>query len=456
MLPMKRTAADAGLSTEGAPLSEDTDDEKKVKSSLDIIRSLQRSTPGFNGDARYKVIFHRKDFSNFLKWQDDLIRPLTAEFWPSLSCNASCALCPYRQNTARDEADLSHELILATPAMAERVALELFSFGTKSVILTGGGEPFVNPKIDDIARTFKTHGLEFGLYTNGTVPNRGTQIDKIISLAPTFARISVNAGSAKEHHREYHIEPIEEAGKWVSAWEILKRNALLFVEAIKTYRVKTSFGFGFVFLGNERESTYEGIAKFLSEFSSASGHFPFYVHFRPKLIYYKRNGEPVASISDECAKRYCNIPRMVDEFVRPHVPGNISVQVNIHAVEYLHGEIKDSRCISTGWATSFNHVGEGFILSELCGSTWSDAKWGDLREQDINLAWFSPRRMGLQHAYADGTIQTPPYHKLASVNSFFNQLRAKAGSPFTDDEVVAFWQEVDAEHFPRPTHVDFI
>ncbi|MBU1870908.1 hypothetical protein KKF17_02185 [Patescibacteria group bacterium] len=154
----------------------------KVKLVIKKIDELYAGGNPYTADARFKLIWHKKNFTSFLKFQDELVRPITAEFWPSLSCNARCCLCPYRVNKARQDVDKDGSLAFAKAKIVAKVAAELAGFGVHSVLITGGGEPFLNPNIDKIAKVFKNNGLQLGVYTNGTVANRDEQIKNIVKL----------------------------------------------------------------------------------------------------------------------------------------------------------------------------------------------------------------------------------------------------------------------------------
>ncbi|MBU3913651.1 MAG: radical SAM protein [Nanoarchaeota archaeon] len=426
----------------------------KVSSVLKLIDELSVGGISYTPDARLKLVWHRENFTNFLKFKDELIRPVTAEFWPSLSCNARCSLCPYRANKAREEADKSKNITLTTLEIAKRVSSELANFGVKSVLMTGGGEPFMNPEIDKIARIFKDNGLKLGIYTNGTVPNREQQIKNIVELSPQFIRMSINAGSEEEHYKEYHIEPCD--GK--SSWQIVKQNVLLYLNTIKESGVNTSFGFSFVLLGNESPESYVGMANFISEIHELSGRLPLSAHFRPKFIYYNSEGIVIPEITGKMAENISNISKMVEKYVLPNLPKSptLTIQKNVYAIKLVGEGAKAHACFSTGWATSFNHLGEGYILSELCGSKWEGAKWGDLMTQTMNDAWFSKERLKLHRDYATGKRKAPVYNKLTGVQNFLAELRAVMKKPFTNKEIIEFWKAFDKADYKKPSSWDFI
>jgi hypothetical protein len=425
----------------------------QVCAATKVVSNTLCKGSGYEGDARHKVLWHRERFTQFLQHQDHLVRPVTVEFWPSLSCPARCPLCPYRRNNARRRADRSAEPIMTTLEIARRVAEQVVGFGAKSVLLTGGGEPFYNPEIDRIAQIMSGQGLKLGVYTNGTVPEREQQIRNIIALGPQFVRMSVNAGSEKEHQQEYRIAPY----RGTTAWEQLKRNALTFLDAIADRGVDTTFGFSFVLLGHERPASYVGMARFVAEIHRRAGGNPLFAHFRPKMLYHHRDGSVVAHIPPRLVKGIAAIPGMVERYVMPELaqsPG-VTIQTNRFASRLVSGA-EPTSCFCTGWCTSFNHLGEGYILSELCGTPWAGAKWGDLRTQTMHEAWDSPLRHQIHQDYATGRKKAPIYNKLTGIQRFLSEIREAAPRPFTDAEVEQFWAQFEVAKFSRPRSWDFI
>jgi pyruvate-formate lyase-activating enzyme len=85
------------------------------------------------------------------------------------------------------------------PADAELTAdevrsylVEAASLGTRSVILSGGGEPLLHPEFDHIVTMPSALGMSCGLVTNGTNLARHAEL---ISRACTWVRVSLDAAS---------------------------------------------------------------------------------------------------------------------------------------------------------------------------------------------------------------------------------------------------------------------
>jgi len=88
------------------------------------------------------------------------IRPVHVQFIPTNRCNLKCSFCSCA-NVDRGEEMRFAEI--------EVLIEHLAKVGTQSVTITGGGDPLMHPRIDDIIAKFAEHGIEMGLVTNGTL-----------------------------------------------------------------------------------------------------------------------------------------------------------------------------------------------------------------------------------------------------------------------------------------------
>ena len=82
--------------------------------------------------------------------------PILAHLIPTRRCNLTCGYC--------NEYD-DHSKPVPTAEMVRRVDL-LAALGT-TIITISGGEPLLHPKLDDIIRRVRKHGVIAGLITNG-------------------------------------------------------------------------------------------------------------------------------------------------------------------------------------------------------------------------------------------------------------------------------------------------
>jgi len=111
--------------------------------------------------------------------------PLSIELHLGTACNLACPECISRPilDTGRFE-----------PRRAISLAQEIVDLGTRSVVLSGGGEPLLHPSVDEVLRTLSEGGVASALVTNGTLLSR--HFDAVVKY-PQRVWISVDAATAR-------------------------------------------------------------------------------------------------------------------------------------------------------------------------------------------------------------------------------------------------------------------
>lgn len=99
-----------------------------------------------------KLIYHLNSLEGERK-------PITADLFLTTYCNNKCGFCVYgrwdhEQNRYMDAGTF------------KRVLWRLKELGAKAVILTGGGEPCINPDFDEIVQCLDEDGFEYGINSN--------------------------------------------------------------------------------------------------------------------------------------------------------------------------------------------------------------------------------------------------------------------------------------------------
>ena len=112
--------------------------------------------------------------------------PVTCEVDPSNACCLDCSFCIYRQ--LRDTAVMSLELY-------KKILNDLKDCEVKSITLTGGGEPLMNPQINEFIKI--SDGFKLGLITNGVLLNK---IE--VSLLKRFDFIRISYATSQERIKE--------------------------------------------------------------------------------------------------------------------------------------------------------------------------------------------------------------------------------------------------------------
>ncbi|MFA6417220.1 MAG: radical SAM protein [Patescibacteria group bacterium] len=102
--------------------------------------------------------------------------PFTLRLDLTVDCNFGCPYCLYQSQASTIQKDSKY----VYPASSKLDDLRLIKLirlfakrGLKSAIITGGGEPFVYPKLEKILDVLFRYKIEVGIITNGTKLNSG-------------------------------------------------------------------------------------------------------------------------------------------------------------------------------------------------------------------------------------------------------------------------------------------
>lgn len=113
--------------------------------------------------------------SSFIERIEGNRRPITADIFLTNYCNLACSYCRY----AHESGEYMHF------KKFKEYVQRLQALGVKSFILTGGGEPTINPDFNKITAYLEENDLHYGINTNMVVP---------IVCSPVFVKVSVDSG----------------------------------------------------------------------------------------------------------------------------------------------------------------------------------------------------------------------------------------------------------------------
>lgn len=159
--------------------------------------------------------------------------PISLQIATTSKCQLNCSFCSNVNRKKKEELD--YNLLL-------RTIFDMNRFGAKTVEWTGGGEPLLYSKINEVILVVNTYGMEQGLITNGL------ELDKLESKKLDML-------------------------KWIR----ISMNCLDYVDNIAVPKLsnKTTLGFSYVINNN---TTEEGLRK-LSDY--VKRHKPKYVRIVP-------------------------------------------------------------------------------------------------------------------------------------------------------------------------------
>ena len=122
---------------------------------------------------------------------------------PTRRCNLNCPGCPYHSSEmdARISPGDQTQLDISVDLFA-RLCNDLKIMGTRTLVLTGEGEPFLHPSLEVLVSLAKSAGLHVRLLTNGTFLGE-KQIEWLTESDLDELKISLWASSPEVYARSY-------------------------------------------------------------------------------------------------------------------------------------------------------------------------------------------------------------------------------------------------------------
>lgn len=114
-------------------------------------------------------------------------KPITADIFLTNFCNNKCHYCTF----GRWDELQNHKTYMAYDEFVKNTE-KLIEFGIKGIILTGGGEPTINPDFDKIAGYLEEEEIPYGINTNFV---------EYKEISPTYLKVSLDAHDAETYER---------------------------------------------------------------------------------------------------------------------------------------------------------------------------------------------------------------------------------------------------------------
>lgn len=150
----------------------------------------------------YKAVHHQDRLDQMRQGQQP--NPLHVQIVVTNRCNHNCELCAYRSKSYN-----SSQLFDIHDEIPYEKVLEILdscaAIDVKALQFTGGGEPLMHPRIDDIFGHVLESGMDFCLVSNGTLMT--DRMKEMLSLA-AWVRISMEAATPETYSR-YRKAPKE-------------------------------------------------------------------------------------------------------------------------------------------------------------------------------------------------------------------------------------------------------
>ena len=246
------------------------------------MKKIENREHDFSSKLRQKATIQR--LKDYIQWQRDSGREPSRRGIPSFSpisinldltsaCNFACRFCVDSKLTNAGKSLTLEEI--------KRTIDTLHSYGLRSVILIGGGEPTLHKDFQKVVRTLKTKGLQIGIVTNGS---RLERIEGVVELLreKDWIRISIDAG------QERTFGALHRPKVKVTLEQILEK-----ARRVKEKNPAVSLGYSFVIVWEGVEINGHRLSPNLHEMAKAvdlARKFSFdYVSFKPCLIRFEES-----------------------------------------------------------------------------------------------------------------------------------------------------------------------
>lgn len=182
-----------------------------------------------------KIFNHLDRIKELIDTGDTL--PIMMEIDPTNSCIHKCPQCRFSGNRFID-ASLSIDFM--------KNVIDQTSAFLKSVVFTGGGEPFCNPDTIEAIKYAASKNLSVALITNGELIDK--EKAEVIVNNCEWVRISIDAFTAEEYLKIHGMDEDHLQKVW--------HNVGLLMEAKKKFHTKCTIGVAYLVNGENQKSMF--------------------------------------------------------------------------------------------------------------------------------------------------------------------------------------------------------
>ena len=130
-----------------------------------------------------KILFHKQAIANLRNKKN---HPIVLHIMPTEVCNLRCVFCSVAQRGINGKLVPNLKM-----SRIKKVVRNFKKMGLKAVILSGGGEPTIYPRINELLEFLHKERLEIGMISNGTMLAKKVKPKNLNYL--TWLRISINS-----------------------------------------------------------------------------------------------------------------------------------------------------------------------------------------------------------------------------------------------------------------------
>lgn len=395
-----------------------------------------------------RVMQHPERFRKFLMGKGLDIAPVTLQLWPSLSCNVRCPTCPFRLTDAKAQADHDDKLHLMPLSLFRRIIESVKREGVKSVLLTGGGDPLMNPDLPVMAEELSSSGLDWGMFTNGVALSEDIA-RRLLEVGPGMFRVSMDAGDPVLYKKIYA------AGSDV--YERVKSNTVAAGKIASSIGYDW-FGVGYALMPSVTDEEMINIRSAFIDMIEQSNYGVNFASFRPRVVHYNK-GRPV--VPQPGAGQYGVLAKRVRELIVAPIKQMYGDDVRI---DHKYGAFVDCdrRESPTGgwggvWNPTLDHRGVGSVISHLAGSSDNPSEWDGVNEGgDFWTSWNSEKRKDIHRRIIDGQIKLPVANGARAIDVFLDRVRELFPQWLDEDGADKAMDGIETWDFHRSTRPNFV
>jgi MoaA/NifB/PqqE/SkfB family radical SAM enzyme len=376
------------------------------KSKKEIKELIQKT------DNIPKWIQHEENFDFVSKKEWLKIKPVTAEFIPTLNCNFHCNQCSYsipKQNLKiwkkgskkPAQRNIGFDMDQKT---AITIINKLAKENVKNLLITGGGEPFMNPVTTlESIRYAKLKGLNVGIYSNGSLLNKQI-IQNIIKNNPLFIRISI-----------YGTNP-NDFSTYTNQNKIIYTKVINNIKELAKEKIKqksnTQIGLSFLIHPHTQKNFDEINNYLLKKLSHKELQAINTCRFTPAVNYFGKKQHSQAKME----KIFSYIEKNISPRLEKH---GILVKLYFHRLNDLNKTKTYKKCLASGWFLEIGPRGDVFLCCEKLFLT--PYKIGNILSQSIKEIYQSNLRKNIIKKVCDQDCKNcPTLCKPHELNKIFN------------------------------------
>lgn len=148
----------------------------------------------FIGKYGKDKILHPENSPRLVEWMEGKnVPPITVMICPTDRCHHECPRC------------VGGRVGVENLQNMQGIVEQLANYGTKSLVISGGGEPILNRETPEIIEFARNKGLDVGLITNGDVRLSESKMIKIIKNSH-WIRISMDGSNPEEYMHSHEMD----------------------------------------------------------------------------------------------------------------------------------------------------------------------------------------------------------------------------------------------------------